>query len=178
MKKTAKTKTKSTVKKAGSVKKKASAKKAAGKMVAAKKVPAKTAAGKMVAAKKAPAKTAPDIAEIQPIDDEMLVTRKLIRPDLSNYKHPKPRRPAQKKKSPPPENTNMETFFIARKKEKQNPVVIKLTGGRTVRGWIEYYDKDLIKIRSEKPPHLLIRKDSIIYMYDDSASGETRKKRK
>jgi hypothetical protein len=128
--------------------------------------------------KKAPvAKAARDDNEPRYSAEEMLVTRKLIRPDLSDYKS-KPRRVTQKKKSPPPENTNMETLFIVQNKEKQNRVTIKLTGGQTVSGWIEYYDKDLVKIRSEKPPHLLIRKSSIIYMHEDTSPGETKKKRK
>jgi hypothetical protein len=112
-------------------------------------------------------------------EDDFQANRKLIRPDLTSYKPKPPSTFLQKKKSPPPENTNQENLFIASSKESKKLLLLKLTGGEIVRGWVEYYDRDCIKIKREKPPHLFIRKDSIVYiMYDEPGSGDIRKKRK
>jgi sRNA-binding regulator protein Hfq len=109
---------------------------------------------------------------------DRLPGRRLIRPNLSPYKLKRPGRPVYRRKTPPPDVTNQEDMYIASVKEARNTLVIKLRGGEEVQGWIEYYDRDCIKIRRDNPPHLLIRKDSIVYMYEEKASEEAKKKRK
>ena len=88
----------------------------------------------------------------------------------------KPHRPApfpsDRPRGAPPESTGAETNYLHKNMEAKTPMVIRLVGNEEVRGWIEYYDRDMIKINRAKPPHLFIRKENIKYIYkDDEKSG-------
>ncbi len=52
--------------------------------------------------------------------------------------------------------------------EKQKLVSIKLQGGEVVRGWIEYYDRNMLRLTREGAPNLFIFKSEIMYI----AEGE------
>src|SRR5581483_8997871 len=45
-------------------------------------------------------------------------------------------------RTPPPEDTFEEASFLKALGEKQKHVTVKLMDGQTVRGWIEYYDRN------------------------------------
>ena len=47
---------------------------------------------------------------------------------------------------------------------------IKLADGEVVRGWIEYYDKDMIRLTRENQPNLFIFKHEIMYIAEDAAN--------
>ena len=53
--------------------------------------------------------------------------------------------------------------------EKQKPVSIKLADGEVVRGWIEYYDKNMVRLTREDQPNLFIFKHEILYIAEDGA---------
>ena len=46
-------------------------------------------------------------------------------------------------------------------------MVIKLAGGELVRGVIEYYDREILKLTRATGPHLLLRRENILYMHKD-----------
>src|ERR1041384_7537418 len=73
-----------------------------------------------------------------------------------------------------PETTFRETEYIDRLSKTRTPVVVKLIDGEEVRGWIEYYDKDIIRITREKDPNLFIFKSRVKYLYEDPAYGNSR----
>jgi hypothetical protein len=50
-------------------------------------------------------------------------------------------------------------------------MVLRLVDGDEVRGVIEYYDREMIKINRTDEPNLFIRKDQIRYMYKDPDGG-------
>ena len=50
-------------------------------------------------------------------------------------------------------------------------VVVKLIDGEEVRGWIEYYDKDIIRITRDTQPNLFIYKSRVKYLYEDTAAS-------
>jgi host factor-I protein len=52
--------------------------------------------------------------------------------------------------------------------EKQKFVSVKLVDGEIVRGWIEYYDKGMIRLTREGAPNLFIFKHEIMYISEDS----------
>ena len=52
--------------------------------------------------------------------------------------------------------------------EKQRPVRIKLLGGEVVRGWIEYYDRRMVRLTREGAPNLFIFKHEIAYIAEDT----------
>lgn len=67
----------------------------------------------------------------------------------------------------PPEQTGAETNYIVKNMEARTPMVVRLLDNEELRGWIEYYDKNVIKLNRKQPPHLFIRKDRIKYIYKD-----------
>jgi len=72
-------------------------------------------------------------------------------------------------KAPPPEETFQEVAYLKLLGEKQRPVTVKLMDGEIVRGWIEYYDKNMIRLTREGAPNLFIFKHEIMYIAEDSA---------
>lgn len=56
--------------------------------------------------------------------------------------------------------------------EKQRPVSIKLADGEVVQGWIEYYDKNMVRLTRDGKPNLFIFKHEIMYIAED---GQKRK---
>jgi host factor-I protein len=77
--------------------------------------------------------------------------------------------PLKKSKAPPPEETFEEAAYLKALGEKQKAVSVKLLGGEVVRGWIEYYDKHMIRLTREGAPNLFIFKHEIMYIAEDSA---------
>jgi host factor-I protein len=72
-------------------------------------------------------------------------------------------------KSPPPDDTRQEAAYLKMLGEKQRPVRIKLMDGDVVRGWIEYYDRRMVRLTREGAPNLFIFKHDIAYIAEDSA---------
>ncbi len=75
--------------------------------------------------------------------------------------------PSKKSKTPPPEETFEESSYLKSLGEKQKLVTVKLRDGETVRGWIEYYDKNMIRLTREGAPNLFIFKHEIMYIAED-----------
>lgn len=61
--------------------------------------------------------------------------------------------------------------------EKQKPVSIKLVGGEVVRGWVEYYDRDMIRLTREGAPNLFIFKHDILYICEGTLKEPARRTR-
>jgi host factor-I protein len=77
---------------------------------------------------------------------------------------------AKQGRTPPPEETFEEASFLKALGEKQKQVSVKLMDGQTVSGWIEYYDKYMIRLTREGVPNLFIFKHEIIYIAEDGGS--------
>jgi host factor-I protein len=75
--------------------------------------------------------------------------------------------PQRKGRSVPPEETSEEAAYLKALGEKQKPVSIKLAHGEVVRGWIEYYDKNMVRLTREGQPNLFIFKHEIMYIAED-----------
>ncbi len=72
-------------------------------------------------------------------------------------------------RSAPPEETGQEAAYLKVLGEKQKPVVIKLVDGEVAHGWIEYYDKNMLRLTREGQPNLFIFKHQIMYIAEDGA---------
>jgi hypothetical protein len=68
-------------------------------------------------------------------------------------------------KAAPPEVTNAENFYYLKQMSSKTPMVIVMTDGEVIRGWIEWYDRDSLKVNREDAPNLLIQKQWIKYMH-------------
>jgi len=75
-------------------------------------------------------------------------------------------------KNPPPEDTFEEAAYLKELVAQRQPVSIKLVDGEIVQGWIEYYDKNMVRLTREGAPNLFIFKHDIMYI----AEGELRKR--
>ena len=78
-------------------------------------------------------------------------------------------------KAAPPENTNAENFYYLKQMNSKTPMVIVLTDGEQIQGWIEWYDKSCLKVNREGAPNLLIQKHCIKYVFkqDELSSPES-----
>ena len=99
------------------------------------------------------------------------MNRKLIRPTLSEIQDQFGAR-LHRKKPTPPEQTNAENFYYLKQMQSRTPMVVVLDTGEAIRGVIEWYDKNCIKVHRQNEPNLLIMKSSVRYMYKDSESRE------
>jgi host factor-I protein len=75
----------------------------------------------------------------------------------------------RKAKITPPEETSQEAAYLKSLGEKQKPVSIKLVDGEIVNGWIEYYDRNMVRLTREDKPNLFIFKHEIMYIAEYSA---------
>jgi len=114
-----------------------------------------------------------------------MVHRKLFRPGISEVKEqqyvprqqqsqPAPHQPAPRKKPAPPEQTYAENFYYVKQMQSPTPVAVVLNDGETLRGTVEWYDRDCIKLTRYGSPNLLIYKHRIKYLYkegEESANG-------
>ena len=74
-------------------------------------------------------------------------------------------------KTPPPDDTHKEAAYLKSLGEKQQEVSIKLMDGEVVRGWIEYYDRRMVRLTREGAPNLFIFKHEIAYIAEESSLG-------
>lgn len=79
-----------------------------------------------------------------------------------------------KGKTPPPEETFEEVAYLKWLGEKQKLVSIKLVDGEVVRGWIEYYDRNMIRLTREGAPNLFIFKHEIMYIAEGRENSRRR----
>jgi host factor-I protein len=75
---------------------------------------------------------------------------------------------AYKTKPLPPESTNQEAAYLKCLVEKKRPISIKLIDGEVVQGWIEYYDRNMLRLTREGQPNLFIFKHQIAYLAEPS----------
>jgi host factor-I protein len=76
--------------------------------------------------------------------------------------------PRPPKSPPPPDDTHQEAAYLKMLGEQQRPVVVKLLDGSVFRGWIEYYDRRMVRLTREGDPNLFIFKHEIAYIAEDA----------
>ncbi len=81
---------------------------------------------------------------------------------------------SRKGRPAPPEQTSEEAAYLKSLGEKQKPVTIKLADGEVVHGWIEYYDKNMVRLTREDQPNLFIFKHEIMYIAEDNGKRKDR----
>jgi host factor-I protein len=74
---------------------------------------------------------------------------------------------ARKPKNVPPDSTNQEAAYLKYLTEKQRPVSVKLIDGEMVHGWVEYYDRNMIRVTRDGKPNLFIFKSQIAYLAEE-----------
>lgn len=104
--------------------------------------------------------------------------RKLIRPTLTrpegNGGGPAvaERRERPARKPAPVEQTHAENFYYQKQMQSKTPMVVVLKDGEEIRGYIEWYDKNCLKITRASQSNLLVYKQSIKYLFKESEGGQ------
>jgi host factor-I protein len=125
-------------------------------------------------------------------EQEGFANRKLIRPTLNRADHahnnhghnhpPAERRERDRdrdrdrpavpnKKLVPSEQTNAENFYYQKQMQTKTPMVVVLRDGEEVHGYIEWYDKNCIKLNRSGSANLMIYKPAIKYMFKEGENG-------
>lgn len=108
-----------------------------------------------------------------------MVNRKLIRPNLAEIKErfAQPRGPAPgrreapgtgaapRRRPAPAEATNAEAFYYLKQMNNHTQMVVVLQDGEELRGHIEWYDRNCLKVHRSGASNLLIYKHTIKYLY-------------
>lgn len=106
------------------------------------------------------------------------MNRKLIRPNFTEIKE-KMSRESAKKKTHPPSETYAENYYYLKQMNKKTPMAVVFEDGESIKGYIEWYDRNCIKLNRDDAPNLLIFKNRIKYLYklnDKKESTPSRKK--
>ena len=104
-----------------------------------------------------------------------MANRKLIRPNWFEIKDQTPRHESMPPKRVPPETTNAENYYYIKQMAAKTPMVVTLTTGEEIRGTIEWYDRNCIKVARSDGPNLLILKHVIKYMHKQDDGQEADK---
>jgi sRNA-binding regulator protein Hfq len=65
----------------------------------------------------------------------------------------------------PPKSTCAEGFYYIKQRDSKTPMVVRLLNGEEIRGVIEWYDENCLKIQQLDGSGVVIRKSGIKYMY-------------
>ena len=103
-----------------------------------------------------------------------MANRKLIRPDLTEFKTSR----SVRRKQTPPEQTNAEEFYYLKQMAAKTNMIVVLTDEQELTGWIEWYDKNAIKLNRQNEPNLLIPKHNIRYMFKEEELKKRRRREK
>lgn len=87
-------------------------------------------------------------------------------------------RDSSKKKIHPPYETHAENYYYLKQMNKKTPMGVVMNDGEIIEGYIEWYDKNCLKLNRDDAPNLLIYKSSIKYLYKLDDVKEKEKKAK
>jgi len=94
--------------------------------------------------------------------------RKLIRPSLAEIKEQMTVRPPRARRPAPNDQTNAENFYYVKQIQNKTPMVVVLQDGETIKGSIDWYDRNSIKMSRPSEPPVLLLKHYIKYMYKEN----------
>jgi len=67
---------------------------------------------------------------------------------------------------PAEEYTNAEVQYLAALIRNRTPVLVRLTSGEEISGWIEYYDRNFIRVTRSGLPNIFVYKEKIKYIQE------------
>ncbi|MBN1939820.1 MAG: RNA chaperone Hfq [Candidatus Aminicenantes bacterium] len=71
----------------------------------------------------------------------------------------------QPKKTYPPTDTGAESYYYLKQMSKKTPMAFVFQDGEVLEGYIEWYDRNCIKLNREGAANLLVYKNALKYMY-------------
>lgn len=90
---------------------------------------------------------------------------------------------SQAKKSYPPTDTGAENYYYLKQMSKKTPMAVVFQDGQMLEGYIEWYDRNCIKLNRDGAPNLLVYKNALKYMYKldeglESSEGDAESEKK
>jgi sRNA-binding regulator protein Hfq len=79
----------------------------------------------------------------------------------------------QQKKTYPPTDTGAENYYYLKQMSKKTPMAVVFQDGEVLEGYIEWYDRNCIKLNREGAPNLLVYKNALKFMYKLSEGKES-----
>jgi RNA chaperone Hfq len=64
------------------------------------------------------------------------------------------------------EQTGAETLYLTHLIQNKAPVIVRLINGEEISGWIEYYDKNFIRVTRENAANVFVYKDQIRFIVE------------
>jgi host factor-I protein len=110
-------------------------------------------------------------------EEAFMSDRKLIRPSMNEMMDKYPARSTTRRKQAPAEQTNAESFYYLKQMQNRTAMIVVLTDGTELKGWIEWYDKTCIKLNRVDAPNLLLFKQSIKFMFKEEELRSRRRRR-
>jgi host factor-I protein len=104
--------------------------------------------------------------------EEDMSNRKLIRPSLTQLKEQMPPKPQRRRPPTLNQHTNAENFYYVKQIQNKTPMVVVLQDGETVKGTIDWYDRNSIRLSRDSEPAVLLLKHYIKYMYKENEDKE------
>ena len=90
-----------------------------------------------------------------------MTNRKLIRASIEK----KPRAGATaRRKTQPADGTGAEVFYYLKQIHAKTEMLVTLLDGEELKGIIDWYDRDCLKLNRPRKPNLVIRKSAIKYL--------------
>lgn len=106
------------------------------------------------------------------------MNRKLIRPTLAEIRERSERDSRRggsgsdaNRKRVPPEQTHAESFYYKKQMDNRTQMVLVLQDGEELRGTIEWYDRNCIKLHRTEGPNLLVLKHNVKYIYKNESKA-------
>ena len=116
---------------------------------------------------------APEQAPSEDFSNRKLIRPTLTRPDQPSNGEQRRERPAGGgRKTVPPDQTHAENFYYQKQMQTHTHLVVVLKDGEQIKGTIEWYDRDCIKINRSGQPNIVLYKPCIKYMYKDESNGK------
>ncbi|MFH1176281.1 MAG: RNA chaperone Hfq [Acidobacteriota bacterium] len=109
-------------------------------------------------------------------EGDTLSSRRLIRPSISEVGDRTPLRGMVHRKQAPPEQTNAENYYFIKQMQNKTAMVVVLDDATELHGWIEWYDKDCLKLNRTDGPNLMIYKHAIRYMFKEEELRQRRRR--
>ena len=107
------------------------------------------------------------------MEKDRLMNRKLIRPNLSEIKEKMSQeKESAKKRTHPPSDTFAENYYYLKQMNKKTHMALVFTDGEVVEGYVEWYDRNCIKLNRDNAPNLLVYKGHIKYLYKVDEGSE------
>ncbi len=104
--------------------------------------------------------------------------RKLIRPtkeEMEKIRKQYSHIPVTAGPRTPKAVTGEEARYLQTHSQRQTPMLVTLTSGETIQGWIEYFDAHFVRITVTRGPNRFVYKKDILHVCEDPAFARKRR---